>query len=153
MASYITQTDLENALGKGTVSAIYDDDADGEAEAGAIQACCDYASVEVDSVLVNEYSITLPLAQPIPSVVKYAALDFGIAYSMRRRPDIVHAMNEKSWTDFRDAANSKLRAFASAFERLPKVVDTPANVGGYTPTAEPRIITAAPDGTSNRGDF
>lgn len=150
--AYFAQSDLENALGINTVKAIFDDDADGLADAAPIAACCEAGSVEVDAVLAGEYQIALPIANP-PAVVKYAALDFGIAYAMRRRPDVVHAMNEKSWTEFREAALKKIELFASSFERLPAATGVPANVGGLAVDTSSRIILDGSDGTANGGDF
>lgn len=126
--AYITKTDLENALGVQTVKAIFDDDHDGVPEDGPIDACCNSASADVDAVLGGLYDIPLPL-NPVPDIVRYAALDFGVAFAMRRRPEIVEAMNAESWTEFRKAAIEKLKMFGQAFVRLPKAIGTPRNVG------------------------
>jgi phage gp36-like protein len=150
--AYITQADLENALGVNVVLAIFDDNADGVVGAAPIAACVAYASAQVDAFLAGTYAITLPIASP-PDVVKFAAVDFACAYAMRRRPDIVRAMSEKSWSDFHEAAVSNMKLYASALERLPVATGAPANVGGATVSMSSAVISANSDGTPNMGDF
>ena len=150
--AYIAQSDLENALGKSIVKAIFDDDGDGAPEPAAIAACCDYASSECDSFLRGQYGVTFPISSP-PAELKFAAVDFACAYAARRRPDVVRAMGEKSWTDFREAAVEKMKRFAASLQRLPPTVATPSNVGGSTSDDTPRLTVASSDGTPNLGDF
>jgi phage gp36-like protein len=151
--AYVSQTDLENALGRNTIAAVFDDDGDGVPEQEAIDAACESASAEVDAVLIGTYSVTLPLVNP-PAIVKFAAVDFACAYAARRRPDIVRAMSEKSWTDFRAAALDKMKMIASAFERLPKTTAAaPSNVGGVVVDNGSRLTGADPDGSDRQGGF
>lgn len=150
--AYITQADLENALGVNVLQAIFDDDGDGVVDTKPITACLGYASAQVDAFLVGTYDITLPIASP-PDVVKYAAVDFACAYATRRRPDVVRAMGEKSWSDFNDAAVANMKMFASALKRLPKATATPSNVGGQSLSAPSAVIGTNDDGSSNMGDF
>jgi len=152
MAGYYARVDLENALGRQTIKALFDDDGDSQADEAPIQANIDNASTEVDAVLAGTYSIALPLAI-VPSVVKYAALDFGVALAYRRRPDVAEAMNAKSWSDHREAALKKLESFASAFMRLPPSAGTPTNVGSVVVDDSNRIITTGADGQDNGGAF
>lgn len=121
--AYITQQDLENAMGKAIVDAVFDDDADGVPEAAAIQACCDSATAECNSFIRTIHNKmqtppVLPLST-VPDEVKFAALDFGLAYAARRRPDMMRAMNEEGWKAFRDAGVSKMKSFVEGMQRFP----------------------------------
>lgn len=153
---YIAQADVENALGKNVVKAIFDDDQDGVVDGAPMTACVNYASAQVDAFLAGTYDITLPIAAP-DDIVKFAAVDFACAYATRRRPDLVRAMNEKSWTDFRDAAIANMKLFASGLKRISTgtaaTATSPANAGGFITEDGARISTTSSDGTDNQGDF
>lgn len=150
--AYIAEADLWNALGKPLIVAIFDDNNDGIAEPAAIASCLAYASAEVDAFLVGTYDVTLPLTT-VPDVVKFAAIDFACAYATRRRPDIVRAMGEESWTTFRDAAVDKMKLYARSFERLPETIAKPANVGGVSLSTTNNIIGDSGSGTPDFGAF
>lgn len=151
--SYIAQVDLENALGKNTVAAVFDDTGSGLVSTSAVAACLAYASAEVDAFLAGPYDVVLPLVNP-PDVVKFAAVDFACAYASRRRPDLMRAMNEKSWTDFRDAAVAKMTLYAKAVERLPRTTAIPSNVGGTVRSGDPLNPVPPPKTFANgTGDF
>ncbi len=151
--AYITQQDLVNAMGLNVVKAVFCDDNTDVPNASAIAACLAYASAQVDAFLAGTYDVTLPLVSP-PDIVKFAAVDFACGYAMRRRPDIVRAMNEKSWSDFQDAALTNMKLFAVALKRLPQsTVSAPANVGGFSLSTGGRLVIDNVDGTSNAGDF
>jgi phage gp36-like protein len=150
--AYIAQSDVENALGVNVVRAIFDDDLDGAVDAAPMTACLAYASSQVDAFLAGNYAITLPIASP-PDVVKFAAVDFACAYATRRKPDVVNAMGEKSWTEFHDAAIANMKLFASALERLPVATGVPVNVGGVSITSTTAIISTNADGSADMGDF
>ena len=131
MADYFSQTDLENALGEAIVKAIYDDDHDGEVDAGPIAACIAYGGAMCDSFLRNVLTdaTTLPLTT-VPNEVKFAALDFGIAYSVRRRPDVVKAMNEQPWTVYYEQAVEQMKRYCASAQRVPASTGTHATAGG-----------------------
>lgn len=135
MADYFSQTDLENALGVHVVGQIYDDDQDGVVDSGPMAACIAYGNAECNSFLRNVLmsatgaAITLPLTV-VPDEVKFAALDFGIAYSIRRKPDVVKAMNEQSWTVFADAAIAKMKRYCASMQRVPATTGIHATAGG-----------------------
>lgn len=131
---YFTQTDLENALSAPVVRAIYDDDHSGEVDTSAIEACINYGSVQCDSYLRNVLMdgttpIVLPLTS-VPDEVKFAAVDFGIAYSMRRRPDVVKAMGEQPWLTFMKDAREQMKNYCASIQRMPPETGTPVTVGG-----------------------
>lgn len=151
--AYIAQSDVENALGVNVVKAVFDDNQDGTVDTAPMAACLAYASAQVDAFLAGNYAITLPIDSP-PDVVKFAAVDFACAYAARRKPDVVRALGEKSWTDFHDAAISNMKLYATGLARLPSTTATaPANVGGFVVDDSERIVTSATDGTSSMGDF
>ncbi len=135
MADYFTQTDLENAISVGAVKGAYDDDKDGTPDPGPIAACIAFGNAECNSFLRNVLvtgsgaPLTLPLVT-VPDEVKFAALDFGIAYSIRRRPDIAKAMGEQPWTAFYDVAVAKMKRYCESIQRVPPTVGTHATVGG-----------------------
>lgn len=154
---YFTRTDLENALGKNTVAAIYDDDADNVAESAPIDACCAYGTSECNSFLRGILPNAIPVAQAdVTDEVKFAALDFGIAYTIRRRPDLVRAMGEESWTTFRDSAIEKMKRYVASLQRMPPTMGVPSNVGAEVmKTADPANESSCPRGSyfEDMGDF
>jgi hypothetical protein len=133
MADYFSQTDLENALGVAIVKSAYDDDHDGTADVGPVAACIAYGNAECNSFLRNVFvagaAFTLPLTT-VPDEVKFAALEFGIAYTVRRRPDIMRAIGEQTWNVFYDAAVAKMKRYCESVQRMPPTTGDHATVGG-----------------------
>lgn len=135
--AYFTQTDLENALSVAVVKAVYDDDHDGVVDSGPIAACIAYGDAMCNSFLRNvltssETSLsaaTLPLTT-VPDEVKFASLDFGIAYTIRRRPDVVKAMNEQPWTVFYEQAIEQMKRYCASIQRVPASTGGSATAGG-----------------------
>jgi hypothetical protein len=148
---YFDQTDLENALGIPIVKAIFDDDLDGVADPAPIAACIAYGTAEADSFLRGNYDITFPV-NPVPPELKFAALDFGCVYAMRRRPDVVRAMGEQPWTTFQQAAVDKMKRYLKATQRLPEV---PKNVGAEVRSGDPAKpeLPSPPRTFQDMGDF
>lgn len=133
---YFTQTDLENALSIPTVKAAYDDDRDGVVDSAPIVACIAYGTAQCDSFLRKigvtpggTSAIVLPLST-VPDEVKFAALDFGIAYTIRRRPDISKAMGEQPWTVFFDQAVEQMKRYVSSLQMVTATAMGHATVGG-----------------------
>lgn len=155
---YFTQTDLENAIGKATVKAIYDDDHDGSADPAAIAACIAYGSALCDSFLrkiglsPGGGTLTLPLTDA-PDEVKFAALDFGIAYSVRRRPDIVKAIGEQPWTVFYEQAVEQMKRYVSSMQMVTATAMTHATVGGSIYGSPTGTSDPAPRWSTSFGDF
>lgn len=148
------ETDLCNAIGRPLFVAIYDDDNDGQPDSGPVAACIESATAEVLAWFAGTYedwSEVLP--DPVPPALKYAAIDFGIAYTARRRPDIFRASNSKSWEEFEKAAIARVERYQQAKQRLPASTGTPKNVGSYVTNVGNNIITSNSDGTDNQGDF
>jgi hypothetical protein len=135
MADYISQTDLENALGVKIVRAVYDDDGDKVVDTGPIAACIAYANAECNSFLRNVLvtssgtPITIPISN-VPDEVKFAALDFGIAYTLRRRPDVIKAMaGEMSFEAYYKLAKEKMERYCESVQRVPLTTGTHATAG------------------------
>jgi hypothetical protein len=132
---YFSQTDLENALSIPIVKAVYDDDRDGTADSGPIAACLAYGSALCDSFLrkvgiaPGGGVLTLPLTA-VPDEVKFAALDFGIAYTIRRRPDIVKASGEQPWTVFYEQAVEQMKRYCASQQMVSPTAMTHATSGG-----------------------
>ena len=133
---YFTQTDLENALSTSTVKAVYDDDRDGTVDAGPIAACIAYGTAQCDSFLRKigttpggTSAIVLPLST-VPDEVKFASLDFGIAYTIRRRPDIVKASGEQPWTVFYEQAVEQMKRYVASMQMVSATAMSHATVGG-----------------------
>lgn len=154
---YFKREDLEDALGKQTVTAIFDEDNSGQSAERAIDACRAYGTSECNSFLRTTHSEdSLPATEAdVPDELKFAALDFGCAYAMRRRPELVRAMNEESWTTFRDSALEKMKRYQATLQRLPRDVSVPANVGGAVvrTTSEASAEDAPTRRWDNMGDF
>lgn len=143
MADYFGQTDLEAALSTAVVKAIYDDDHNGTVDSAPLAACIAYGGAMCDSFLrgaltnpVGTGSIALPLSS-VPNEVKFAALDFGIAYTMRRRPDVVKAMGEQPWTIYYEQAVAQMKRYAASLQQVPDTTGTHATAGGNVYGADP----------------
>lgn len=154
---YFTQTDLENALSVQIVKGIFDDDRDGQADSAPVAACLAYGTAMCDSFLrkvglaPGGGTLELPLDDP-PDEVKFAAIDFGVAYAIRRRPDIVKASGEQPWTVFYEQAVEQMKRYVAAQQMVTPTAMTHATVGGN--------IFGGPTGTclpsprwSNMSDF
>lgn len=132
---YFTQTDLENALSTSIVKAIYDDDRDGSVDSGPIAACIAYGTAQCDSFLrkvglaPGGGTLTLPLTT-VPDEVKFASLDFGIAYSIRRRPDITKASGEQPWTIFYDQAIEQMKRYCASQQMVSPTAMEHVTAGG-----------------------
>lgn len=134
MADYFSQADLEAALSLSVVRAAYSDDNSNTASATGIAGCIAYGGAMCDSFMRNVLTsggetITLPIATGVPAEVKFAALDFGIAYTMRRRPDVVRAMSELPWTEFYDKAVEQMKRYCASQQRFPATTGTHATAG------------------------
>ena len=132
---YFTQIDLENAMSVAIVKAVYDDDRSGAADAAPIAACIAYGTAQCDSFLrkvgnaPGGGTLVLPLTT-VPDEVKFAALDFGIAYSIRRRPDVTKASGEQPWTVFYDQAIEQMKRYVSSLQMVSATAMSHATIGG-----------------------
>ncbi len=154
---YAMQPDLEAALSPGTVLALYDDDNKGIVNATTIQAVLARASRMVDSYLARVYVGPFPVTQtPVPEVIKYAAVEFAVAFSFERHPEYVHTYGEqyRAGTRFKRATDMMDR-LCQGQQEIPdwNLQPKPKNVGGLITSQGPRTIIDNPDGTTNGGDF
>lgn len=161
--TFLTRQDLEYALTRRTVGAIFDEDADGQAEDAPINACLAYATAMCRSFLrtVNtEATLTFDADGDVPDELRFAAVDFACSYALRRKPDLVRAMGEESWTTFRDSAIDHMKRYVKTEQRLPREVSVPANVGAtVSPTVDSGVRRNSPSECENfsqwgdMGDF
>jgi hypothetical protein len=155
--AYITQTDLENAIGPAAVLAIYDDDGDlalSSSELAALASVLDRSSAKVDGRLARSYDGPFPLS-PVPKLVKYAALEYAIAYSFERHPEFVRAFGRDEHAIRLKRAEDMAEDIADAIEFLPDFAaqKTPGTAGGVVPNNGPQLLVDRLDGTSLTGDF
>jgi phage gp36-like protein len=93
MAEYVTPDELKDALGAHVVRALYDDDNSGEPDAAPIASAIRRATSKVNAYLRRLY--VLPIAEPIPDIIKSITLDLTIAYAQLRHPEVVRVDGEK----------------------------------------------------------
>jgi hypothetical protein len=89
----------------------------------------------------------------VPNEVKFAALDFGIAYTMRRRPDVVKAMNEQPWTTFYEQAVAQMKRYCAAIQQVPASTAEHATTGGEIFGVDPDDDDAPEPRWSDMSDF
>lgn len=130
---YFCRADLVHALGAQLVTSTYDDEAGGAgpADLPSIDACIRYGTSQCKTFLLSHnLESSLPqVAADVTDALRFAALDFGITYTMRRKPDVVLALGAKSWTEFLDAAVAQMDRYAKTLQILPSPMVAPANVG------------------------
>lgn len=127
---YFTRFDLDDAIGRNTVNAVFCDDNSEQASIRAVDACRAYGTSECKSFLRENYpEAKLPeTEEEVPDELRFAALDFGLVYVFRRRPELVRAMGEESWTTFEKSAIEKMKRYAAGIQRVPPTTGTPENV-------------------------
>lgn len=131
---YFTQTDLENAMSVPIVKAVYDDDRDGTADSAPIAACIAYGSALCDSFLrkvgaaPGGGTLALPIAT-CPDEVKFAAVEFGIAYSVRRRPEVTKALGEQPWTVYYEQAVEQMKRYIASVQMVTPTAMAHATTG------------------------
>lgn len=154
---YVTIEDLEAALSRSTVVALFDDEGNGTPNEKTITATLARASRTVDSYLARVYLGPFPVTQkPVPEQIKNAALEFAISFSFERHPEYVHTYGEQY------RAGSRYKRATEIMDRLcqgqQEIPDwtlqpKPRNVGGIIYAAGPRTIIDGPNGEYNGGDF
>lgn len=158
MGEYLQQADLENAISPHTLVELFDDNTDGIADTGPLNAVIDRAEAQVNSYLIRAYpNLTLPIAQnPESNVVRQAALMFAIPFSFLRHPEYVRTFGEnprgQSMLDQAHAFMERLcdgRQYLFDVPAEPK----PATAGGIVMDSGPRTVIDSLDGTKNGGDF
>ena len=66
----------------------------------------------------------------MPDEVKFAALDFGVAYTVRRRPDVVKALGNLDWKVYFDEAVEQMKRYVAAQQMVTPTAMEHATVGG-----------------------
>lgn len=154
---YALKKDLESILSPATVLALFDDDARGSANVEAILDTLDRASREVDSYLARVYTGPFPVTQkPVPSVIKYATLDFAVAFAFERHPEYVHTYGEVYRASSRyKRACERMDRLCQGQQEIPDwaLQTKPMNVGGIIRYEGPRTIISTYDGEDRGGDF
>lgn len=150
---YFTREDLEDAIGVQTVKTLFDETNSGQPTTRALNACCLSGTTECISFMRANYAeASIPAeGATIPDELKFAALDFGIAYAMRRRPDLVRAMGEESWTTFQTSAIDKMKRYLDGTQRVasttgvPELVQQSVTEGPGVFSCDSRDIYSRPD--------
>lgn len=152
--AYLTQTDLEIAIGAQAVATLFDNGS-GAVDTAALDLVFSRAGAWVDAYLATVYRGPWPIPSPTPVMVKEAALTMAIGLSYDRRPEFVRQVFGEARRDYRKEAKDALKMFAEG--NLTIVENSPAKsdtiTGGIVYASGPRLIVDSPDGTSNTGDF
>lgn len=155
MGTYISQTDLENALSPETMLALFDDTNTRVVSTTAVAAVIARAEAMVRSFLIGFYG--MPLAQSVDELVKHAALEYAVAYSYERNPDYMREFKlELAAKDRADRADKLMLRIQAAIQKLPdqpNPTTAPKNVGGVVLDTGPRLSIPSADGTDNGAGF
>ena len=155
----VAQLDLENALNKATVLALFDD---GPPVAGIINATA-LAAVflrgeqDLVSWLINAYAETgttiLPADLASDPFLKSAAIDFCVARAIDRHPEYVKTRGFGTAESYRAQAEAMAERIQAGRQRATTIIEKPANVGGPVTSIGPTMYGVDADGCSHAGDF
>jgi phage gp36-like protein len=104
---YLTQQDIETAIPPQHLRDALDDDGDGQADDGLLDAILAAASADVDSFLVGRFAV--PFVGSVPNPVKSSAFTFACERVYDRR----HLGAENPWTKRADAWRERLAKMAT----------------------------------------
>lgn len=156
MSIWLSQTDLEGAMSVATVAAIFDDQNTGTLNTAAMNAVIDRGEQEVLSWLVDEFGPTLPTSAQLATdnFLKYAALEYAVAFAFDRHPEYVRA-NGKERGDRFTRADARMQRILDGRQRPPELQATkaPANVGGVSVDNAARVYVDDSQGNVNAGDY
>lgn len=154
MTPIITSSDLQNALGLPTFTALFDDDNNGAADPTPVAAVIKRAHAKVISRLPDTFTGPLdPLPSPAPDLLFNVELEYAIAFSYERKPEYVRQYGTPHGVDLYARAERTMADVAASIERMPDFATKPSNVGGASYDTGNRILIDNADGTSNAGDF
>lgn len=152
--AYVALSDIEDTVGVAATLTCFDDDNDGVADAGFVEAVITRACAWVDSYMSRAYPGTYPLATT-PAEVKEAALFHAIARMYDRKPEYVRTTGDGARVNYREMGDALLRNLVAGVQAITET--SPAQgygpAGGIVATTGPRLMIDSPDGTSNGGDF
>lgn len=154
--AYVSQADLQNALGLPALLALTDDTNSGTPTAGVITFVTTRASAWVDSFLAANYVGPFPITQnPAPAMMAEAALYKAIEFMYDRRPEYLRNTMEGVRKDYNKAAIDLLTRLIDGVQYMPDFTGQPkpGNVGGIVYDNSPRMMIDGSSGTYNGGDF
>lgn len=146
-----TLDELKERLSAEVVRQIYDDDNDGDADAGPIARLIADASSRTVARLLPIYRNALSWTPvTVPNEAKRIALDYAEYYGAQRHSEYVRRASLKDILREIDEAVQDLR---SANSHLDSATEKPANNGGFTVVNESTITGVRLDGSGGMGDF
>lgn len=146
MGTYITDADLLAAISENVVNATADDDNNGTPDAAVLALVIASAEGIVDSFLLGFY--TFPLTEPTDRIVRFAALDFALAFLAERHPEYVRNRDSKMGeVRYKRGVETMLR-LQQARQRLPdeSLVAPPKNIGGIVYNCGPTFMVGSAAG-------
>lgn len=153
--AYITQAELEGAVGAERLITLLDDDNDGVVDSSSLDAVIARASALTDAWVAPVYTGPFPITQtPVPAMIRELTIQYSEAMLFERKPEVGRTTTDESrgrWTRA-DAMGERLQAAVLRITDYAAQAK-PSNVGGIVTDGGQRIITTSADGTSNRGDF
>lgn len=144
MGTYIDTADLIASLSENVLNATADDLNVGTADASVVALAIDNAEGVVDSFLLGYY--TFPLAAPTDRIVRFAALDFAVAFLCERHPEYVRNRDSKMGeVRYKRGIETMLRV-QQARQRLPdeSQIAKPKNIGGIVRNCGPNFMLGTP---------
>jgi hypothetical protein len=156
MSAYVTEAELELAIGKPVLLAYLDDTNAGTIPTATVDAFIARASALVEAWIAPVYKGPFPITQsPVPSMVRELTIQYVEALIYERRTELARndATDEAKGRWARaDAMGARLQ---SAVLRIPDYTaqPKPGNVGGVVIDDGRRVMAPNPDGTRNGGDF
>ncbi len=149
----LVQADVENALNKATLLALYDD-GNGQLNTTALAANIVAGELEMASWLVDQFGLPLPADLALDPFFKRGALEFVVGFSIERHPEYAKQAGFSSAQSYYERATKRAERVAVARQRATTVQEKPANVGGSTPDGSPRMYTPGANSPGpNAGDF
>ena len=157
---YLTQTDLDNAIGHPAVIALLDDDGDKTADAAPLASVIARAGAWVDSYMSVAYGGAWPTTVDATTgayaaILKEAALYKAIQFAYLRKPEFIRKLGEQGIPSYEAMAKTLLDNIVSGRQRV--VEGTPAKgdtiTGGIVYDTGPRMLVDSLDGTTNYGDL
>lgn len=138
MAAYITRAQIVNKIPAPTLNDALDDDRDGAADVGLLEAIIDEASECVDALVGARY--TTPFTGTIPALVERAALAFACEIIYARRPGV----EKNPFKAEADTYREQLRLVAERKVAIAGATEvTPGAAWGSSNTAPIRIGESA----------
>lgn len=91
--AYASAADLAFAIPAETIRQIFDDNGDGDPDDDTVAYFLGVAESFVNTYLEQLYAI--PLADPVPNIVRHLTIEVAVAFAYRRHPEFVRS----GWKD------------------------------------------------------